>query len=333
MPDEKRVIVTGATGLIGRRLCRQLIERGYQVVVFSRSPMRAREAVPGAAAYVAWQPAEDGAWATAIDGAYGVIHLAGASLFSRRWSAAYKREIYDSRVIGTRGLVSAMARAATKPQVFVSASAVGYYGPHGDTILDESAPPGNDFLAQVCRAWEQEALRADHLGIRTAIVRSGVVLSRADGAWALPIDLRGASLSRPGIVLETDAGALPLLVLPFRFFVGGPILPGTQWFSWIHIDDEVGILVLALEDERARGPINATAPEPQPNRAFAQTIGRVLGRPAWMPIPGFVLRLMLGEMADMITTGQRVIPRKAQALGNQFKYPTSEQALRQLLAR
>ena len=150
---------------------------------------------------------------------------------------------------------------------------------------------------------------------------------------ALPIDLRGASLSRPGIVLETDAGALPLLVLPFRFFVGGPILPGTQWFSWIHIDDEVGILVLALEDERARGPINATAPEPQPNRAFAQTIGRVLGRPAWMPIPGFVLRLMLGEMADMITTGQRVIPRKAQALGYQFKYPTSEQALRQLLAR
>ena len=307
MTEANRVVVTGATGLIGKPLCRRLIERGYQVVVFSRDPGAARKAVPGAADYVAWQPAESGAWAAAIDGAYGVIHLAGASVGGKRWSEEYKREIRDSRVTGTSGLVSTMAQARAKPRVFVSGSAVGYYGFRDDTRLDESAPPGDDFLAQVCRAWEHEALKAEEYSIRTVVVRTGVVLDK-------------------------DEGALAALLPPYRMFVGGPILPGTQWFSWIHLADEVGIIMLALEDERARGPINATAPEPQTNRAFSTTLGRVLGRPSLMPVPGFGLRLLLGEFAETLVNGQRVIPKKAQELGYQFQYPTSEQALRQILA-
>jgi NAD dependent epimerase/dehydratase family enzyme len=318
--------------MIGRALCKQLIASGYQVVAFSRDPQKARRLVPGGAEYVAWTPSESGPWASAIDGAYGVIHLAAASLFDKRWSAAYKREIVDSRKIGTRGLVNAIGQAHTRPQAFVCVSAVGYYGPHGDEKLDESAPHGHDFLAQVCvDAWEHEANKATELGVRTAIVRSGVVIGGGEGRMPLPINLRGASLDRPGVVLKTEEGAFPLLVLPFRFFVGGPVLPGTHWLSWIHVDDIVGILMLALEDERVLGPINATAPEPQTYKDFAKTIGLVMGRPSWLPVPGFALRLALGEMADMITTGQRVIPRKAQELGYQFKYPTSQQAIRAIL--
>lgn len=306
MTDTRRVIVTGATGLIGKALCRRLIERGYQVVVFSRDPGAARTTVPGAAEYVAWQPAETGAWAAALDGVYAVIHLAGASIAGRRWSEEYKREIRDSRVIGTRGLVSALAAASAKPQVFVSGSAVGYYGPRDDTSLDESATPGDDFLAQVCQAWEREALKAEALGVRTVVVRTGVVLDKREGALAA-------------------------LLPPFRMFVGGPILPGTQWFSWIHIADEVGIILLALEDQRVRGPINATAPEPQTNRAFSTALGEALGRPALLPVPGFGLKLLLGEFAETLVTGQRVIPRKAQELGYQFQYPALAPALRQVL--
>jgi NAD dependent epimerase/dehydratase family enzyme len=332
MTDAKRVVVTGATGMIGRALCKQLIAKGYQVVAFSRDPQKARRSVPGAAEYIAWTPSETGPWASAIDGAHGVIHLAGASLFGKRWSEAYKREIVASREIGTRGLVSAMAQAKAKPRVFVSMSAVGYYGPHGDEKLDESAPPGNDFLARVCQVWEREARRAEDLGIRTVIFRSGVVLG-GDEKMSIPIDLGGAALDRPGLILKTDEGAFPLLVMPFYFFSGGPILPGTQWMAWIHVDDTIGLLTMALEDERVRGPLNATAPQSQTNREIARTIGRVMGRPAWLPVPGFALKLMLGEMADMITTGQRVIPQKAHDLGYQFKYPTSEQAIRQIIAK
>jgi len=331
MTDSKRLVVTGATGLIGRSLSKALQASGYQVVVFSRDPQRARSAVPGAAEYVAWQPAETGAWAGALDGAYGVIHLAGASLFGKRWTDEYKREIIESREVGTRGLVNAMAGAQTKPRVFVSSSAVGYYGPSGDATIDESGPPGNDFLARVCQAWEREGAKAASLGIRTVIVRTGVVIGSGAGRLPFPIDLGGASLARPGIILKTEEGAFPLLMMPFRLFTGGPILPGTQWFAWIHIDDLVGIMMMALEDERVVGPINATAPEPQTNRDFAATLGRVMGRPSWLPVPGFAMKLLLGEMADMITTGQRVIPKKARELGYQFKYPTSDRAIRQIV--
>jgi NAD dependent epimerase/dehydratase family enzyme len=330
MAEAKRVVVTGATGHIGRALCKALSTKGYQVVAFSRNPQKARQAVPGAAEYVAWAPSESGLWVSAIDGAHAVIHLAGASLFGKRWSEDYKREIIASRELGTRGLVNAMARAQVKPGVFVSTSAVGYYGPHGDEPIDESAPPGNDFLARVCQIWEREAKKAEALGIRTVIFRSGVVFG-GDKMRGLPLDLRGASLDRPGLILKAEEGAFPLLVMPFYLFAGGPILPGTQYLAWIHIDDAVGLLMMALEDERVRGPLNGTAPETHTNRQIARTIGRAMGRPAWMPVPGFALKLLLGEMADMITTGQRVVPQKAQELGYQFKYPTAEGAVRQIL--
>ncbi|HNP72096.1 MAG TPA: DUF1731 domain-containing protein [Kouleothrix sp.] len=331
MTDAKRVVVTGATGMIGRALCQRLVASGYAVVAFSRDPQRARREVPGAAEYLAWSPAEDGPWAEAVNGAHAVIHLAGASLFGKRWSAAYKREIIASREIGTRGIVNAIEKARVRPAAFVSMSAIGVYGPHGPEPLDESAAAGDDFLARVCKIWEREAARAESLGVRTVIFRSGVVLS-APERKGLPIDLAKIAPDRPGLVLDTEAGAFPLLQMPFFFFAGGPILPGTQYLSWIHLDDTVGLLMLALEDARARGPLNATAPEPQTNQAIAQTIGRAMGRPAWLPVPGFAMKLMLGEMADMITTGQRVLPKKAQGLGYQFRYATSEQAIRALLA-
>lgn len=304
----ERVVVTGATGLVGKKLCAQLMQEGYEVIVFSRKPETAREAVPNTAGYVEWTPTSAGNWAHALEGVYGVIHLAGAPIFGQRWDTAYKQELRDSRVVSTRLLVEAMAGLQHKPAVFVSGSAVGYYGHRDDTRLDEQAAPGDDFLAQVCAEWEQEARKAEALGIRTVTVRTG-------------------------IVLDAHEGALAQMKIPFQFFAGGPILPGTQWFSWIHVDDEVGIIMLALEDERVRGPLNATAPEPQTNKDFTATLGKVLGAPAWLPVPGFSLKLLLGELANNLVEGQRVIPQKALDMGYQFQYPTSEQALRNLLKR
>lgn len=308
MAARKRIIVTGATGLIGKALCRALIARDYEVVIFSRSAGAARERVPGAAEYVAWTPEEDGPWVGKLDGAWGVVSLAGASVAGKRWTEDYKRELRESRVLGTRGLVRAMTLAKERPLVFVSGSAVGYYGARDDTPLDESAPPGDDFLAHLVKDWEAEARQAEALGVRTVMIRSGVVLDR-------------------------DEGALPRLKLPVQLFVGGPILPGTQWFPWIHLADEIGILLLALEDERARGPINASGPAPQTNRDFCKTLGTVMGRPIWAPVPGFALKIAVGEFADTLVTGQRVIPKKALELGYEFQYPTSESALRAVLAQ
>lgn len=299
----KRVIVTGATGLIGKEVCKGLIARGYEVVVFSRNAESARTKVPGAAEYVAWTPSEPGPWAAHLDGAWGVISLAGASIGGKRWNEEYKRQIRDTRVVGTRGLVKAMAAAREKPKVFVSGSAVGYYGARDDTPLDESAGPGDDFLAGVVRDWEAAALEAEPLGVRTALIRTG-------------------------IVLDKDEGALAQLQLPFRLFVGGPILPGSQWFSWIHRDDEVGLILFALENEEVCGPINATGPQPQTNRDFCASLGKAMGRPSWAPVPGFALKLIVGEFGETLTTGQRAIPKQALELGYDFKYHTSDAALR-----
>lgn len=330
MAEARRVIVTGATGLIGKKVCAKLEARGYRVVVFSRNPESARRKMRHGSEFVAWTAAEDGPWTAAIDGAHGVVHLAGANNFAQRWTKAYKQEIRDSRVIGTRGIVNAMRKANIKPKVFVCGTAIGYYGPRDATELDETASPGNDFLAEVVQEWEAEASKAEQLGIRTVLVRTGVVIGSAKRGLGLPINLRGASLKRPGLVLDFENGALPLMALPFRLFAGGPIGSGDQWFPWIHLEDEVNLIMLALENEQVRGPLNATAPAPVTNKEFSKALGNVMNRPSWLPVPAFALKIMLGEIADMLTKGQRVVPRKAQELGYQFKYPTVDAALRNL---
>jgi hypothetical protein len=289
------------------QLCAYLRSQGYQVIVFSRSPQKARSKVPGAAEYVEWDyHSLQGSWIGALSGAYGVVHLAGASIFGSRWSEDYKKKLYHSRIESTRALVQAMERVEARPEVFVSGSAVGYYGHRGDTPLDESSEPGNDFLARTCVDWEREALQAEELGVRTVVLRTG-------------------------IVLDSSGGALAQLKIPFQLFVGGPVLPGTQWLSWVHIDDEVGLIRLALENENIRGPLNATAPNPQTNADFSATLGRVLGTPSWLPVPGFALHLILGEFAEHLTHGQRVLPDRAQEHGYQFRYPTADEALGNLL--
>jgi uncharacterized protein len=307
--DKKRVVVAGATGMIGRRLCKRLLERDYDLMVFSRHPDEARDLVPGAAEYVVWKPEEQGSWAAAIDGAYAVVNLAGAAFFTRWKNRDYRHEINESRLYGTRGLIKAMQEAKTKPEVFIYGSSVGYYGfenTNRDMKMDENAPAGNDFWGQDSKELEEEAAKAEAPGIRTVMVRTGIVLSE-------------------------DSGPLPGQVPQYRWFMGGFVLPGTQWYPWIHIDDEVGIIMLALEDERVRGPINATAPEPPTNRDFYKILGKVLHRPCWFPMPGGLFKLFLGEAAVVVTHARCVVPKKALELGYQFQYPEPEKALRQLL--
>jgi NAD dependent epimerase/dehydratase family enzyme len=280
--------------------------------------------------FVAWTPSENGPWAAALDGAHAVIHLAGANNFAQRWSKAYKQEIRDSRVIGARGLVNAMRQASIKPNVFVCGSGVHYYGQRDDTVLDEQGAPGNDFLSQLVQDWEGEAAKAEQLGVRTVMVRTGLVLGSDKRGVPFPLDIKGASLNRPGVVLDFENGALPLMALPFHLFTGGPIGTGKQWYPWIHIDDEIGLIMMALENEQVRGPINATAPEPVTSAEFGKTLGRVMNRPSWFPVPTFALKLLLGEVTEVLVSNPRAVPRKAQELGYQFKYPTAESALRQL---
>jgi uncharacterized protein (TIGR01777 family) len=254
---------------------------------------------------VAWAPdGTAGPWAPAIDGAGAVINLAGESIAARRWTTAQKNRILESRVQATRSLVEAIGKAAAPPRVFVSGSAVGYYGPLGGEVVTEEARQGHDFLARVCVAWEAEAQKASSDRTRVVCVRTGVVL-------------------------EKDGGALPQMLPPFRFGVGGPIGSGRQYLPWIHRDDWIAMVKWAIATAAAAGPINATAPAPETSRAFAQALGRALHRPAFMPAPAFALRLLLGEMADaLLLSGQRAVPAKAQHLGFTFRYSQLDDALR-----
>jgi uncharacterized protein (TIGR01777 family) len=295
-----KIVVAGGTGFLGRPLTARLVSRGHEVVVLTRGRGGAG---PGVRA-MAWTPdGSDGAWAGEIDGADAVINLAGESIAGHRWSADHKQRILDSRVRATRSLVAAIARALQPPAVFVSGSAVGYYGPRGDEVVTEDTPPGADFLARVCVQWEAEAARA--IGPRTRVV-----------------------CIRTGLVLERDGGALPQMLPPFKFGAGGPVGSGRQYWPWIHRDDWIEIVRWTIETSTVSGPINATAPEPVTNAEFARALGRALRRPAFMPAPAFALRLMLGEMADaLLLSGQRVVPAKAQLLGYGFKYAHLDDAL------
>ncbi len=297
-----QVLVSGATGFIGRRLVKELQARGDEVVAVTRDSEKAKRLLGEGIRTVTWQ---EGELREGVGSSQAMVNLAGEIIFGQRWSAAQKQRILDSRVESTERLVAAIGRDGPKPAVLVSGSAIGYYGAHEDEDLDEDSPPGDDFLADVCKRWESAALRAEESGVRTVLLRTGIVLGRG-------------------------GGALQRMAMPFRLFAGGPVGSGRQWFSWIHIDDLVGIILHAIDTETVRGPLNATAPEPRTNADFSKALGRALGRPSWLPVPAFALRLLFGEGAGFLVTGQRVLPKRAQASGYSFKYPTAEEALADL---
>ncbi|MCL2769833.1 MAG: TIGR01777 family oxidoreductase [Solirubrobacterales bacterium] len=296
--------VTGATGLVGSALVDALRRREAEVTALSRDPERARSQLGVAA--VAWNPGGEPAPAGALTNRDAVVHLAGEPI-AQRWSERAKRAIRESRVHGTRHLVEGMRAARVAPRVLICGSAIGYYGRHGEEPLDEESPAGVGFLAQTCVAWERQAQEA---------------------AAELPTRL---VLLRTGVVLDRRGGALAKMLPAFRLGVGGPIAGGGQYISWVHPEDLVGMVLAALEDERWWGPVNGTAPAPVTNRHFSRTLGSVLHRPALAPLPALPLRMRYGEMAEVVTAGQRVLPAKALVLGFRHRHPELREALEAVL--
>lgn len=307
-----RIFITGATGLIGTRLVRRLCDRNDEVVVLTRNLARAKKGLDQRCVIVPGNPKQLGPWMLAVQRADAVINLAGENLFAQRWSTRFQARLRDSRIGSTINIVQALARSPLTPtgvaKVLINSSAVGYYGSHRDEELTESAPPGHDFLARLCVDWEQAALGAEALGVRVSIIRTGLVL-----------DPLGGAVSQ----------MLPL----FKYFLGGPVGSGNQWMSWIHHHDLVGIYLLVLGNEQARGAINGTAPMPVTNRTFAQTLGTILHRPSFLPTPKLMLRLALGQVADVITTGQRAVPQRAVSLGYSFRFPELSRSLDDVLSK
>ena len=307
-----RILITGGTGLIGRALIDLLLPEGHEIIVLSRAPERA--ALPAGVRVAGWDARTSQGWAHLVEGADALVNLAGESIagagpLPARWTAARKRRILESRLNATRAVVEAIDRAQEKPKVLVQGSAVGFYGGReDDVVLDEDAAAGDDFLAQVVVQWEAASEPVASMGVRRAIARTGLVLS-------------------------TTGGSLPPTLLPFKFFLGGPLGSGRQWWPWIHIRDEVRALAFLIAEPRAAGPFNLTAPNPVTNREFARTLGRVMNRPAFIPTPAALLRLALGEMADLLLKGQRAVPKRLLELGFEFEYPELEGALRDLLGR
>jgi len=303
-----KVVVTGATGLIGPGLIAALSERGDEVTVLSRNPDRTRVKLGGDVRAHRWDPLSEPAPAQALAGHDGVVHLAGEPV-AQRWSERAKQAIRDSRVTGTRNLVEGLRGLDTeaRPKVLISSSAIGYYGAHGPEPIDEEAPAGEDFLAQVCAAWEVQA---------RAVVTE--------------LDMRAVQM-RTGVVLDRSGGALEKMLPAFRLGIGGPVAGGRQYMAWIHRDDLIGMMLAALDDERWSGPVNATAPEPVSNREFSHALGRVLHRPSLLPVPELALHLLYGEMAEIVTTGVRAVPAKALVLGYSFEYPRLDEALKAAL--
>jgi len=295
-----QLVVTGASGFIGTFLCTRLLQAGHTLVLLTHgAPPNA--SIPGKR-WSHWTPGSTGEWAKVVDGADGVINLAGESIAASKWDHHRQLSLQQSRYDATRSIVLACQIAKRKPKFLINASAVGYYGPRQDEILTEDAPPGNDFLANLCLGWEAEAIGAESLGLRVIRLRTGIVLG-------------------PG------GGALVKMVEPFKWFVGGPLGSGQQWMSWIHLEDQANLILHLIANSSITGPVNATAPNPVRNKEFSQTLAAVLHRPCWLPMPGIALQLGLGKMAEIVLTGQRVIPAVAQKSGFQFRYPQLKDAL------
>lgn len=305
-----RVFVAGGTGLVGSRLIRRLLDRNDQVVLLTRRPEVARQKWAERCSIVSGDPMRQAAWMDAIADCDGVVNLVGEGVFARRWRGGVKELLRTSRIQSTENVVAALARqprtASGQPKVLVNASAIGYYGAHGDDELTEDSPPGDDFLARLCVDWERAATTAQKHDVRVVIVRVGVVLDR-------------------------EGGALKQMLLPFKMFAGGPVGSGKQWVSWIHHEDLVGLILLALDRRETAGVLNGTAPKPVTNKELARAIGRAMHRPSFMPTPRFALRVMLGEVANLVTTGQRVLPRRGLEFGYAFRFPEIDAALRDIL--
>jgi len=297
-----KVAVTGATGVIGRELVRQLLARGGEVTVLTRNAERARRALEEVDAVEWADPKRLAAPAEALAGADAVVNLLGENV-AQRWDESARHEIRDSRVLGTRNLVDGLRAADPRPRVLVSQSASGYYGPSGDEPVDESAPPGDDFLAGVTVGWEEQARAAEELGLRVATMRTGVVLAKG-------------------------GGALDKMLPFFKLGMGGPVAGGRQYVPWVHVDDVAGAILFCLDDERASGPVNVSAPEPATNQELSKALGRVLRRPAFAPVPALAVKALYGEMAMIVTTGVRMVPARLLELGYEFRRPDLEEALR-----
>lgn len=300
-----KILVTGATGFIGQKLCKMFRGFGYELVGLSRNVESARQKVPALGRVFCWNPTRDSVPLEAFEGVDAVIHLAGESV-AGRWSPQKKQTIHDSRIQGTKHLVASMLKAAHTPQTFICASAIGFYGDRGNDPLHEDEPPGNDFLAQVCGGWEAQAKRACARGIRVAFLRIGMVLG-------------------PG------GGALDAMLLPTKLGMGGPLGSGKQWWSWIHLEDAVGLIEHILQNQ-LEGPVNLCSPNPVRQKTFAKTLGLVLRRPAFVPAPSFALKAVLGEFSAELLSSKKVLPHKAQETGYAFKFPDLEAALRNILA-
>lgn len=298
-----KILMTGATGLIGRGLCRTLTDEGHTVVGLSRSPEKAKGLA--VAQMLEWEPQSGPPPQKAFEGVEAIIHLAGEPIAARRWTDEQKKRIRDSRIVSTRNLVSGIRSLKSPPAAFISGSAIGFYGDRGDEKLYEDSAPGRGFMSEVCQAWESEAEAANKLGIRVALVRTGVVLSK-------------------------EGGALQKMLTPFKFGLGGPIGSGRQWFSWIHIDDTIGIFHYALL-KPVSGPVNATAPEPVTNAEFTKELGRALHRPAFLPVPKFGLQAVMGEMSEVLLGSQRVFPKAVMEAGYKFSHTKLDAALADLL--
>lgn len=298
-----KIAVTGATGFVGQRLVEKLTAAGHQVQVLTRSLSKAQRRFPAATfpGVKAIATPNPESWHTAIVGCDGMVNLAGEPIAEKRWSEAQKQEILGSRIKTTKALVQAIAQSDPKPKVLVSASAIGFYGTSETASFDESSPSGNDFLAEVCRQWEAAAQPVTESGVRLVIPRIGIVLG--------------------------DGGALAKMLPPFKAFAGGPIGSGNQWFSWIYREDLVDLIIQALSDEQMSGVYNATSPNPVRMKQFAEMLGEAIGRPSWLPVPGFALEVLLGEGAQVVLEGQQVLPKRTQASRFEYQYPQLKTAL------
>jgi uncharacterized protein (TIGR01777 family) len=304
-----KIAIAGATGFVGSRLVERLQAERHQLLVLTRNPSAAQKVFPPSAfpnlEIIAYTPTESGSWQEAIAGCEGVVNLAGEPIAEGRWTPQRKQEILSSRQLGTQKIVEAIAKANPKPSVLVNASAIGYYGTSETATFDETSPPGNDFLAQVCQAWEAEAQKVKDAGVRLVILRLGIVLGQG--------------------------GAIARMIAPFKLFAGGPIGTGRQWFSWIHRDDLVNLIIHALTRPEIEGVLNATAPNPVRMAELAQTMGQVMNRPSWLPVPGFAIEALLGDGAIVVLEGQQVLPKRPLDYGFEYQYPTVKQALEAIL--